>query len=90
MSASAQRNESNTLFDEILELQAEGRPSTCTVKAILDAMTPADRAAIVQAFNTPTVMGTSIAKVLKKRGFPISSHTLQRHRRGGCSCEEVD
>lgn len=89
MSASPHRNESNNLLDEIYEVQAQARPSMCTVKTILETLSPADQEAMQQAFDTPGVQGTSIAKVLKKRGHQISSHTVQRHRRGSCSCGGV-
>lgn len=78
------------LLAEIQEAEAEhytgGTP--CSIKGILDSLEPDDAKALVQAFNDPSIKGTTISKVLKGRGFAAATpHTVQRHRRGGCACE---
>lgn len=78
---------SSTLMDEILEVQEAGRAPGCTIRTILAALADQDRNALVSALETPAVTGAAIAAVLKRRGFSITSHTVQRHRRKVCSCE---
>ncbi len=66
--------------------RAGGTP--CTLKAIFEAMEPADAEALQAAFDDPSIKGTTISKVLKARGFTAATnHTVQRHRRGGCACD---
>lgn len=77
----------SSIYDEIQEAQAGSRPSTCTMRAILEQLEDADRESLGKALADPNVKGTVIAKVLKSRGHPLSSYTVQRHRRGGCSCD---
>jgi hypothetical protein len=79
---------SSTLLDEILEVQESGRLGGCTIRAVIDALEEPDKSALVEALGNPAVTGTAITAVLKRRGFQISSHTVQRHRRNGCSCGE--
>lgn len=79
------------LFAEIQEAESThytgGTP--CTIKGIIDSMAPADAESLTKAFADPSIKGTTITKVLKGRGFAISAHTVQRHRRGGCSCDQA-
>lgn len=77
----------SSLLDEILELQEAGRATGCTIKTIFESMEDSDRTALIAALENPSVTGSAIAAVLKRRGHPISSHTVQRHRRQVCSCE---
>ena len=76
----------SSLLDEILEEQGNKAASTCTVRSILETMSDTDRADLQAAFSRPLVDGTVIADILKQRGYKVSSHTVQRHRRGACSC----
>lgn len=73
------------LLDEIRAAQ-EKKGAECSVKILLDKLDASDRAAIEEAFGDPAIFGTSIAKVLKSRGYDVAGHTIQRHRRGGCTC----
>lgn len=75
------------LFAEIQQLSQQSKQTTCTIGVILDEMSDIDRVGLLHALDTPTFTGTAITAILKKRGHQISSHTVQRHRRGGCGCE---
>lgn len=75
-----------SLLDEILEEQEAGKATRCTIRSIAEQMEDPDRSALVSALENPSVTGAAIAAVLKRRGFTISSHTVQRHRRKVCSC----
>lgn len=76
----------SSLMDEILEVQEAGRATGCTMRGVLEAMEDTDRLALEAALENQAVMGSAIAAVLKRRGFTMSSHTVNRHRRGACSC----
>lgn len=78
--------EESLLFAEILELSQESKQTTCTIGMILADMSDIDRAGLEKALATPAFTGTAITAILKRRGHHISSHTVQRHRRGGCGC----
>jgi hypothetical protein len=72
-----------SLLDEAQNLTR--RPGgTCGI-AILKAAYP-DPAELEEAFAS-AVTSSALAFALKRRGYPISEHTIQRHRRGGCACE---
>lgn len=77
---------SGEILGEIIALQTK-RGATCSVSMILSQLPAPDRSAVEQAFEDPMIFGTSIAKFLKTRGVDISSHTIQRHRRGSCGCD---
>lgn len=75
------------LFAEILELSQQSKQTTCTIGVLLNEMSDIDRTGLENALDTSAFTGTAITAILKKRGYQISSHTVQRHRRGGCGCE---
>jgi hypothetical protein len=58
----------------------------CPVKKALEKLPPADRGALAEAMSDPVIYGTTISKVLRSKGFEISSPAIQRHRRGVCTC----
>lgn len=74
------------LYAEILEFTEQSKQSVCSIGIMLDDMSDIDRIGLCKALDTPTFTGTAIAAILKKRGHQISSHTVQRHRRGACGC----
>ena len=75
-----------SLFQEIVDLQTEGRRGTCTIGHLLENLEEDDRESLERAFADVGIKGPLITEVLKRRGFQVSSHTVQRHRRGGCGC----
>jgi hypothetical protein len=58
----------------------------CSI-SLLD-LTPADRSALDQALAADKTVypSTAIAKALDKRGHAVNAYTINRHRRGDCSC----
>ena len=58
----------------------------CSFGAILRELDDIDRKALINALNS-TMGGEQIADVLRTEGHDISGITVQRHRRGRCSCE---
>ena len=56
----------------------------CTVCVIEQLLSPEDRKILEGAFADPRVTSGAIAKVLSDNGHDVRTHTVQRHRRGGC------
>lgn len=83
--ASTERTE-QSIYDEILALETQSQFSCCTVGTILDDVDSDTREGLLKALANPGIKGTLITKALEGRGYRLSSHTLQRHRRGACSC----
>jgi hypothetical protein len=66
-----------------------GNGALCSVADLLDHLDEADRTDLLTALARPTkqLQSTVIARVLKARSLPISPSAIQRHRRGGCTCQ---
>jgi hypothetical protein len=86
LSSASERTES--IYQEALSLSDERQVNTCMVGDILDRLVDPERSDLLRAFADNSLRGTIIAEVLTNRGHKISSHTVQRHRRGACSCPE--
>ena len=74
-----------SLFAEIEAENTHVGPR-CTVAVILDELTPEDAAALRAAFSKQAFTAAAIARTLRKRGHRITDGTVQRHRKGECSC----
>lgn len=73
-------------------LSAEGGPvhyQVCKIVQIRANLPPEDRDALDAAMANPDVTGASIARALKSEGISIAGFSIQRHRRGDCTCESV-
>jgi hypothetical protein len=77
-----------TSLAEELKAYRPSRPR-CSFGVILEALSDDDRATVVSALGSP-IPGTHIAKVLTSRGHPLKGETVQRHRKGDCSCPRDD
>ncbi len=79
-----------SFLEELEEVASESHiGGKCTVRELLETMPPEDAEAFSVALASG-YKGTHIAKAMKNRKYNISSYTIQRHRRGGCSCPPVD
>ena len=60
----------------------------CTVRTILDSLNPSARARLQATLDNPQLSSAAISKALKKRlgDAAPQHHTVNRHRRGDCSC----
>ena len=67
------------LKDEVLAEQAGA--SRGGVEKILEELSDEDAAELRELLADPLVLGTSIHRVLKSRGFEIGERTIQRYRR---------
>jgi hypothetical protein len=71
-------------------LTAGQRRGSCSVRLWYDKQDPITQEEWKEYMADETIAGTVIVKVMKRDyGFTSSSHTLQRHRRGLCKCEEL-
>ena len=67
------------LRDEVLNEQTTA--SSNVVEGILAEMTDEDAAELRELLGDPLIQGTSIHRVLKRRGFDVSERSVQRYRR---------
>lgn len=74
------------LYSEMLSEQT-GTKAMCNVALLLPKLSESDRDAVTKAMADAGIYGSTICKVLKKRGFDISTESMRRHRRGACLCE---
>ena len=59
----------------------------CHVGKALALMSEKDHAAVVQAMEPNSGFSAAfIAKALREDGYPVSTSSALRHRRGECSC----
>ena len=69
-------------------IKAAGRPQgpRCSVAVIRDDLPPDDARDLIAAMADPTVHATTIAAVLKERGYQIRGDTIRRHIKHECNC----
>lgn len=75
------------LLEEILQANNTRPGSICTVKTILDNLSPEDADSLQQAIDNPLIKATAISRALKNRNIKLSDSTVTRHRRKECCCE---
>lgn len=80
-----------SLLDEFREEQDSKfrGGGVCGVRQVAAAMNTGDRESFELAVADHALMGTTIVKVLANRGFTLSPKSIQRHRRGECTCWET-
>lgn len=73
----------------LAEIKATRKPHTlCTVAIVLPTLTKEDADDLIEAIADPTVYATTISATLAKlRDVVLTADTIQRHRRGGCTCD---
>ena len=75
-----------SIRDEALAASRKGG-FMCRVAKVKLEMSKKDAAELQEALDDITIDGTAIARVLSNRGIKIGVNSIQRHRRGDCSCE---
>lgn len=77
-------------MDEIAEVAASTpKGPACSIAELIRDLPEDEALELQEVLDNTSIVGSHIAKALKKRGYNIAAHTVQRHRRQGCSCEEV-
>jgi hypothetical protein len=69
---------------------ANGPPNrmVCSVSVVLDQLDADRQASLRAALAEQRFQHTSIVRVLASWGHKVTSHTIARHRRGECRCEQ--
>ena len=78
----------NDLLSEIRIQQRATSRLRCSMGVVLSQLDPQDREAVQQALADHSIFGSTIAKVLKARGYEVKSLAVNRHRRRTCACED--
>ena len=78
-----------SLRDQIAAESTIKKGPPCSVALLLSELKGDDRQAVIEALGDPKVPATAIDRALLKEGHRVGSNSLQRHRRGECSCEPV-
>lgn len=66
---------------------AESRPgSKCQYSILLKSLDPKLAAEVDEALHCPDITLKAVRTELEARGYEISRHSLERHRRGDCLC----
>lgn len=71
---------------ERMKARSKPRRAACGVALIMDTLDADDLQALNEALANDSVTGTAIAMELDNEGHPVAPTTVQRHRRGECSC----
>ena len=62
------------------------RGGVCQTGALLERLSDADRADLLEALRNPVITSTVIAKTLRSLEHVVSYDSVQRHRRKACAC----
>ena len=60
---------------------------TCSIAMALEGLPPEQATNLQLALDNGNARGVDIADALVALGYDLTSHTVQRHRRGRCRCE---
>lgn len=74
------------LVSEFVALKSEPGPR-CTLRSL--ELTPEDLAKLHAAYLDVRITSTAICTWLQAHGVAVKYQTVQRHRRGDCSCERI-
>jgi hypothetical protein len=73
------------LLDE-LRAETTDRSRACAMRRWITDRPDSDQTDLEQAFADPTIGTSTILKVLKRHGFAHGWNSVDRHRKGECSC----
>ena len=73
----------------IAGISARRRGPQCTVSVILDKLTPTDQKELTNVLADHAISSQIISQgILAAFSVKISQHTIGRHRRGDCLCQD--
>lgn len=76
-------------LDELRKMQSvKHRGAKCTAGLLIRTLPAQDRAAFIEALKDEMIDANTISVWLDRKGFSIRRHTVARHRRGECQCNE--
>lgn len=77
-----------SLLDEVRAAQAPKGPP-CALVAVYATLPKADAKDLRVALADPSIRGTTLAAVLKNRGFDVTEGKVRHHRNRKCTCGEL-
>lgn len=76
-----------SLLDDLQAVEHNRIGARCSVGTLLGRMTDEDRAVLLGWLADDSITSVRIATALRKQIAPtMGDSTIQRHRRGACSC----
>jgi hypothetical protein len=74
---------------ELQKMQSfKTRGAKCTAGLVSRILQGKDRAAFFEALKDETIDANTISVWLDRKGHKVRRHTVARHRRGECACNE--
>jgi hypothetical protein len=78
------------IMDEIKAEQADTRKGpACGFVEVYKTLHKPDADELRDALGSPAITASTISRVLARHGLKVQSQTVNRHRRGECTCERV-
>lgn len=78
-----------SLRQSLANVQDVKKGPTCSLKKIIDELSPEDAEALAEALASPHITGRAIADALRAEGYNCRDHSVNRHRRALCQCGDV-
>lgn len=82
-----------SLSDKLTKAASEAESSACKLGILLvaDKLSPKEKQQLISILEVPMsdprrVPNSTLGKVLREEGYDISNSSVDRHRRGDCSC----
>ncbi len=73
-------------LNEALNADAARRRRECLIAKLSRPLSAEDQATLAAALGNPGVSSRAISRALGLMGVSVSSHTVDKHRRGDCGC----
>jgi ribulose bisphosphate carboxylase small subunit len=73
-------------LSDLIAAERKSPGTKCTISTILPKLNKADAATLVAALASKDVTTAQLHRALLKAGHQIGRETVNRHRRGECSC----
>lgn len=78
------------IMDELEAEQAAARKGPeCGFVEVYRTLHKPDADELRDALSRPAITSATISRVLSKHGLKVQAQTVNRHRRGECSCERI-
>lgn len=84
-----------SLSDKLKSAQIEASSSLCKLGELLvgNKLSASDKQNLKAILDTPVdqpgrVSNTELGRILREEGYNISNSSIDRHKRGDCSCRE--
>ena len=75
-----------SLADLLAEATLDTRRQPCSISLLRSQLPPEDAEVLTKAMDDPVITSAAIARALGNYGHKLAPQTVQRHRRGDCTC----